>query len=135
MNSEPDWLEEALDRHPGEPVPEGFAARLRARLDAERPLAPAGGGRLLLWRWLPVAAAAAVFLAVGFWLGRGARPLHRPQVVPGGESLAAADLEDMFQQREVLEDLPLVTDDALDLAFDDGVVALLLGPPAEKEEK
>lgn len=131
-----DWLDDLLDRHPGERVPEGFLGRLRARIQAEgagegRP------GRVLrpAWRWLPVAAAASVFLLLGYWLGRG-RPAISDlvqDVRPG--QVAEADLEEIFRNRDVLEAFDFVAAAELELAFRDAAVRDAAEAPAVLEEE
>lgn len=68
-------LWESLELPPPTPVPPGFAARVTARLPAEREAAPPFGSAPVWVRWSGAAA-----LALGLWVG----------VVAGGELSAAA---------------------------------------------
>lgn len=121
-----DWLDDALDQHPGAPVPEGFAARVTAAARAvegsqEEAVAPAPAspatGRIL--RFTSFAAAAVLLLAVGFWIGQGADPLQAPVPQPAGSDSAALDLDEIYANRELLEDFDLLSDAELELALQD----------------
>jgi hypothetical protein len=122
-----DWLDDLLDRHPGEPVPAGFARRVRARLD--------GSGREPEWgrtlrplfrRGAPAAVAALLFLALGFLLGSGGR-LPGPSVPDRpAEEAAEASVEEIFRYRDLLEDLDLASDGELELAFQDATARGLI---------
>ncbi len=126
-----DWLDDALDQHPGAPVPEGFAARVTAAARAEEsgpevveapaspvpaPASPATG-RIL--RFTSFAAAAVLLLAVGYWIGQGADPLQAPVPQPAGSDSAALDLDEIYANRELLEDFDLLSDADLELALQD----------------
>ncbi|MFQ5748994.1 MAG: hypothetical protein ACE5H3_06005 [Planctomycetota bacterium] len=111
-----DWLDELLDRHPGAQAPEGFSARLQGRLRGGAALPAAlerrPALRPLFKRVLPLAAAAAFFLALGFWLGRGAPSLERLNT--SGETRAeAALLEDL----DLLQAMDLLTDENAELGL------------------
>ncbi len=118
MTADHDWLDDLLDRDPGEPVPPGFTDRVLARV-------PAGPGRVLhpvfggASRWLAMAAVAVVFLGVGFWMGRGRPEVHVTSPELDGPATAQVDLEELWENRGTLEDLDLVTDPDLELALRD----------------
>lgn len=136
MTADHDWLDDLLDRDPGEPVPPGFAEAVLARVarvaregagggsgPGEGATAPAG--RVLrpvfgsAGRWLVTAAVAVVFLGVGFWMGRGRPEVHTSSPDLGGVATAEVDLDELWENREVLEDLDLATDPDLELALRD----------------
>lgn len=106
-----DWLDDVLDSHPGAVPPAGFAAGVAARARA---------GRLLRFpRLVAVAAAGLMLLAVGYWLGNGAPKIHGPVQIDGSPDAAALSVDEIWQDRELLENLELLSDDALELAFRD----------------
>jgi len=111
-----DWLDELLDRHPGAEAPEGFSARLQDRLRGEKNppgvRRPGPVLRPLFRRMVPMAAAAVFFLALGFWLGRGAPLVER--IDTSGETRAeAALLEDL----DLLQAMDLLTDEKAELGL------------------
>ncbi|MHC4822661.1 MAG: hypothetical protein ACYTEP_01425 [Planctomycetota bacterium] len=119
-----DWLDDILDRDTPEPVPEGFTERVVAAAQAEptHESSPEGAtptqGRLLqLPHLFGMATAAALILAVGFWIGQGARPLHQEPVLGSGPDNAFLDLEELYRNREVLEDFDILSDEDLDQVF------------------
>jgi|SaaInl4_150m_RNA_FD_contig_21_1908139_length_1372_multi_15_in_0_out_0_2 hypothetical protein len=144
-----DWLEETLDRDYGEAVPEGFAAGVMARVQqeqgaaehlstevargaaqhrrigedgntAEHQNAGAPRGRILHFpHFMGLAAAAALLLAVGFWMGDGAKPVEPTLVDPGSTNMAALELAELYNNRDVLQDLDILSDADLELAFQD----------------
>ncbi len=118
MTEPRDWLDDALDRHPGESVPDGFRIRLMGRILAEsqtRILRNPWAGRSL------IAAGALVFLGFGYWLGMGAPSLTTPDRLDRPGDLAAADLEELWQHRELLESWDLLQDPELELGFGESV--------------
>lgn len=119
-----DWLEDILDRDTPESVPEGFAERVVQAARAEAAAGASGGsnpepqGRLLhLPHFLGLASAAALLLAVGFWIGQGAQPLHQEPVLGSGPDNASLDLEELYRNREVLEDFEILSDEELNEVF------------------
>lgn len=109
-----DWLDDALDRLPGaEPSPD-FAARVTSEVRLERT------GRLYRFPRLTAAAAAGLMLlAVGYWMGRGAPELHAPTNLQENPDAAVLQLDEIWQDRELLENLELLADEDLELAFRD----------------
>ena len=94
-----DWMDDLLDRHPGEPVPPGFHERLKARLADE----PATQGPVLrpgFRRLLPMAAAAIVFLGIGFWLGRAGDPLGEDPGRPSEETVSIEEIDQLTRSVE-----------------------------------
>jgi hypothetical protein len=125
------WLDDLLDRHPGEPVPDGFAERLRARIRAEE-AAPAPVLRPRFGGWAGRAVAAALLLAAGFWLGRGRPEVDVVPAGPGAEPVNAGgaevdsafldQLEVLYEDQELLEDWDLVVGEDYELALRDATV-------------
>jgi len=138
-----DWLDETLDRDYGEAVPEGFAAGVMARVQqeqgaeehlsvevaggaaqhqslAERESAAGLQSRILrLPHFMGMAVAAALLLAVGFWMGSGAKPVEPTLVDPGSTNMAALELAELYSNRDVLQDLDILSNAELELAFQD----------------
>lgn len=107
-----DWLEEILDRDPGEAVPEGFASRVMARTHNQ--------GRLLRFpRLVAVAAAGVLLLAAGFWMGNGAKPMEPVLGDPNSSDMASLELAELYINRDVLQDFEILSDAELELAFVD----------------
>ena len=106
-----DWLNDLLDQDPGAAPAEDFSARvLQAAWGEERARSP--------WaRRFGLATAATLLLSVGFWLGNGAQPLHQQPVLSSGPNHASLDLEEIYQNREVLEVLDVLSDEELEQAF------------------
>lgn len=116
-----DWLDEILDHDTPEPVPEGFAQCVVSAAEAEGHSSFGGaGGRLISFpQLMRMAAAAVLLLAVGFWMGQGGDSLHSPAVLGNGPENAMLDLEELYQNREVLEAYEVLSDNELDSAFFD----------------
>ncbi|HJM39708.1 MAG TPA: hypothetical protein QGG59_06295 [Planctomycetota bacterium] len=109
-----DWIDNILDQHPGESVPTDFGARVDSRIDDE--------GHLLEHHprsWWPKAAAAALLLAFGFWLGKGRPDISTIQEGPATTAVSADEMAEMFQAQEVLESWEFVADDSLNLSLSD----------------
>ncbi len=106
-----DWLDDILDQDPGATPAENFTAKvLDAALAEEHAHSP--------WpRRFGLATAAALLLSVGFWLGHGVQPLHQEPVLSSGANHAALDLEEIYQNRDVLEVLDVLSDEELEQAF------------------
>ena len=129
-----DWLDDLLDTQVGESPPEGFAERVVAQARAESPK-----GRLLRFPRIAAGMAAGfALLAIGFWLGRGGPDLHPLENLPGGPDVAELDVDEIYADRELLENLDLLSDEQLELAFRDGVAGTWVldaeMPTAEEEE-
>jgi len=108
-----DWLSDALDRHPGEKVPDGFAIRLMSRIQEEAP-------RTLIRKWplrMSIAAGALVVLGLGYWLGMGAPNLREPVLVGTPGDTAALEVEEMWRNRDLLESWELLNDSDLQLGL------------------
>ena len=117
-----DWLDEILDRDTPESVPEGFAQRVvsAAKEEGHEDSSELSGGRLIRFpQLMSMAAAAVLLLAVGFWMGQGGDRLHSPAVLGNGPENAMLDLDELYQNRDVLEAYEVLSDDALDSAFFD----------------
>lgn len=124
-----EWLDDVLDQHPGAPVPEGFAERVMHAV-AEEQAPPKAGGHLL--RLASFAAAAALLLAVGFWMGHGADPMRTPTNGNVGAETAELDVTELYNNRELLEDFELLSDAGLELVFqDESTGTFMLDVPLE----
>jgi len=114
-----DWLDEILDRDTPESVPDGFAARVVAAAQSASIEKEGGGrGRLISFRQLmSMTAAAVLLLSVGYWMGQGADSMHQPAVMGGGPENAKLNLDELYQNREVLEAFDILSDENLDSVF------------------
>lgn len=109
-----DWLNDALDRLPGAEPSLDFATRVTSEVRLERT------GRLYRFPRVTAAAAAGLMLlAVGYWMGRGAPDLHAPVNVQENPNAAVLQLDEIWQDRELLANLDLLADEELELAFRD----------------
>ncbi|MFK5955659.1 MAG: hypothetical protein QM477_04345 [Planctomycetota bacterium] len=114
-----DWLDEILDCDTPESVPEGFAARVVAAAQADgADVERDGRGRLISFpQLMSMTAAAVLLLSVGFWMGQGADAVHQPVAIGQGPENAMLNLDELYQNREVLEAFDILSDEALDSAF------------------
>ncbi len=129
-----DWLDDLLDRHPGEPVPPGFAQRLRGRIEAEEGQAPPAGRilRPVFGSWLARSAAGLLLLAVGFWLGRDQPEVEvlpppstgEAEIAGGGElsSEFLDELDALYQDQALLDSWELLVDEDLELGLRDATL-------------
>lgn len=114
MTESRDWLCDALDRHPGEAVPEGFAIRLMGRIRSEeRPPKP-GIPHL---RRFALAAGVLLTLGLGYWLGMGAPSLREPVRVGAPTDAAGLEIEEIWRNRDLLESWELLNDPDLQLGL------------------
>ena len=124
-------LDLLLDHYPDAPVPEDFASRVVAQARAHggaseaaklRPLPRAGGWQ----RWMPLAAAAALVLALGLGLrGVGNDAPTHPSEGDAGQALAEAadtlrDLPAEVLDDDIMWDLMVSADDETFDAFLEG---------------
>lgn len=123
MTESRDWLTDALDRHPGEQVPEGFAIRVMSRIrsegpSVEAPHAEAPRGRIHRWPLrLALAASALAVLGMGYWLGMGAPSLREPVLVGTPGDTATLEVEEMWRNRDLLESWELINDPELQVGL------------------
>jgi hypothetical protein len=126
-NKTDDWFDRLLDRHPSEPVPAQFLQTLRTRIAEEVPIDRAGfgaargsdteGRALQILRPLLVAAAAVLLVSFGYMMGAGSSPeFNQITIHPEGQ-MAQSDLEQIFQDREILQSWDLTSDADLELVF------------------
>ncbi len=115
MTEPRDWLDDALDRHEGEPVPSGFAFRLNRRIARQ------ARSRLLRFRWPLMLAASFLILTTGYWLGMGAPALSQPTQIGRPGDLASLELAEIYHNRELLEAWELLQDPDLELGFGETV--------------
>ena len=134
MTESCDWLSDALDRHPGEAVPEDFAIRLMSRIREERAIRPAR-----TWpRRFALAAGALVLLGLGYWLGMGAPQLREPVQVGTPGDTATLEIEEIWRNRDLLESWELLHDPDLQVGLADAMSGAVLfeaeAPPEPAEE-
>jgi hypothetical protein len=116
----PDWLNEVLDKHPAEPVPPGFKIRLMSRIQGRS----ASRTRLPGLRLPLLLAAALMILATGYWMGMGAPQLSTPSPIRIEGDLASLDLEELYENRNLLEAWELLQDPELELGFGESVAGV-----------
>ena len=124
-NKNNDWLSDVLDRHPAEPVPQGFADSLKERLD-QGPCPPQDFERPSIFtspqlqRWSKPflrTAAASLLLGIGYMLGASSvTGFGKIELDPGGQ-LAETEIEEIYQNRELLQSWDLISDQDLELSF------------------
>lgn len=124
-NKTNDWLDDLLDRHPAEPVPSGFAERVRSKLDSDQraPAAPEHEHHETvihrLAKPLLTMAAAALLVSIGFMMGAGQGPDYNTFNLGTGDNTADADreIEEIYQVRELLDSWELMSDEDLEMSF------------------
>ncbi|NQU49204.1 MAG: hypothetical protein HQ519_11200 [Planctomycetes bacterium] len=151
-NKTEDWLDDLLDRHPNEPVPTGFAARLAARLDrgpgeltapADRSNTEYRPHQTTMQRFLRpllTVAAAGLLLSIGFMLGAGAGPDFNEILINSGDQNISSDINEIYEMRELLDSWELMSDQELEHSFrqmndeDSGWLEDLLQDSASEEK-
>lgn len=131
-NKTNDWLDDLLDRHPAEPVPSGFAERVKQQLaqDEATPVDLVGSTESMepvvhdtvLHRFtkpLLTAAAAALLISIGYMMGAGAGPDFRQIDLGDGPASADTDqeIEEIYQARDLLDSWELMSDSDLEMSF------------------
>jgi|GEM_PF-839739 hypothetical protein len=128
-NKTEDWLDDLLDRHPHEPVPTGFAARLDARLDrspgqitgsADSPSTEFRRHQTTMHRFLRpllTVAAAGLLLSIGFMMGAGAGPDFNKIQIGSGDPVISSDINEIYEMRELLDSWELMSDQELENSF------------------
>jgi hypothetical protein len=116
----PDWLNQILDKHPVEPVPPGFKIRLMSRIRGLE----GRGARTSALRIPLLLAAAFLILATGYWMGMGAPQLDSPSPIIMQGDLASLDLEELYENRNLLEAWELLQDPELELGFGESVAGV-----------
>ena len=112
-----DWLDNILDRHPGADVPAGFTERVRLEVAAEEP-----SGKLLnasFGEWTTQLVAAALLLALGFWLGNGRPDVSPIQQDPVDEQVSAAELVQLYENQALFSEWEMAVDESIDLSLSD----------------
>lgn len=131
MTENHDWLTDALDRHPGEPVPPEFAIRLQSRIQSER-----RSTTILAWpRRFALAASLFLILGLGYWLGMGRPGLHQPVAIGTPGDTATLELEEIWRNRHFLESWELVLDPEVQLGLADSMAGALPPEVLEESEK
>jgi len=112
-----DWLDNILDRHPGADVPAGLTERVRLEVAAEEP-----SGKLLnasFGEWTTQLVAAALLLALGFWLGNGRPDVSPIQQDPVDAQVSAAELVQLYENQALFSEWEMAVDESIDLSLSD----------------
>ena len=124
-----DWLDDILDRHPGGEVPTGFTERVRGRIYAEsQSSAPVLRPRF--GSVLAQLAAAALLLAFGFWLGRGAPDIGPIDRAPVDAQVSAEEITELFKNQKLYMNWEFAVDEDIDLSLSD-LAAGTWDPPSQ----
>ena len=107
-----DWLDKMLDSDAPAEVPEGFAESVMSELFSSPQIATERPHSMSFMRASGFAAAAALMLAVGIWIGQGSRPMSAPTDVQRDAEMAAVNIDSIYANHEILDLFDLLEDDA-----------------------
>ncbi len=122
-NKTNDWLDDLLDRHPGESVPSGFADRLQQRLQTKDTASDeVERHETKIHRFakpILTMAAAALLVSIGFMMGAGQGPDYGVLDIGKGGQTAETDpeIEEIYEMRELLDSWELMSDEDLEMSF------------------
>lgn len=107
-----DWLDKMLDSDAPAEVPEGFAESVMSELFSSPQIATEHPHPMSFMKASGFAAAAALMLAVGIWIGQGSRPMSAPIDVQRDAEMAAVNIDSIYANHEMLDLFDLLEDDA-----------------------
>jgi hypothetical protein len=107
-----DWLNKMLDSDAPAEVPEGFAESVMGELFSSPQIAADQPNPMSFMKAGGFAAAAALMLAVGIWIGQGSRPLSAPIDVQRDAEMAAVNIDSIYANHEMLDLFDLLEGDA-----------------------
>ena len=107
-----DWLNKMLDSDAPAEVPEGFAESVMSELFSAPQIAVEQTHPMSFMKASGFAAAAALMLAVGIWIGQGSRPMGTPIDVQRDAEMAAVNIDSIYANHELLDLFDLLEDDA-----------------------
>lgn len=107
-----DWLDKMLDSDAPAEVPEGFAESVMSELFSAPQIVVEQTRSMSFMRASGFAAAAALMLAVGIWIGQGSRPMSAPIDVQRDAEMAAVNIDSIYANHEMLDLFDLLEDDA-----------------------
>ena len=107
-----DWLDKMLDSDAPAEVPEGFAESVMSELFSSPQIATEHPHSMSFMKAIGFAAAAALMLAVGIWIGQGSRPMSAPIDVQRDAEMAAVNIDSIYANHEMLDLFDLLEDDA-----------------------
>jgi len=98
-----DWLNKMLDSDAPAEVPEGFAESVMGELFASPQIATDQPSSMSFMKASGFAAAAALMLAVGIWIGQGSKPMSAPVDVQRDAEMAAVNIDSIYANHEMLD--------------------------------
>jgi len=107
-----DWLNKMLDSDAPAEVPEGFAESVMSELFSSPQIVTDQPNSMSFMKASGFAAAAALMLAVGIWIGQGSRPMSAPLDVQRDAEMAAVNIDSIYANHEMLDLFDLLEDDA-----------------------
>ena len=107
-----DWLDKMLDSDAPAEVPEGFAGSVMSELFSSPQIATEPPHSMSFMKAIGFAAAAALMLAVGIWIGQGSRPMSAPIDVQRDAEMAAVNIDSIYANHEMLDLFDILEDDA-----------------------
>ena len=107
-----DWLDKMLDSDAPAEVPEGFAESVMSELFSSPQIATEPPHSMSFMKASGFAAAAALMLAVGIWIGQGSRPMSAPIDVQRDAEMAAVNIDSIYANHEMLDLFDILEDDA-----------------------
>ena len=98
-----DWLNKMLDSDAPAEAPEGFAESVMSELFSSPQIATEHPHSMSFMRASGFAAAAALMLAVGIWIGQGSKPMSAPVDVQRDAEMAAVNIDSIYANHEILD--------------------------------
>jgi len=98
-----DWLDKMLDSDAPAEVPEGFAESVMSELFSSPQVATDQLNSMSFMKASGFAAAAALMLAVGIWIGQGSKPMSAPVDVQRDAEMAAVNIDSIYANHEMLD--------------------------------
>ena len=108
-----DWLNKMLDSDAPAEVPEGFAESVMSELFSAPQTAAQQRRSMSFMKASGFAAAAALMLVVGIWIGQGSRPMSAPIDVQRDAEMAAVSIDLIYANHEMLDLFDILEDDAI----------------------
>ena len=108
-----DWLNKMLDSDAPAEEPESFAESVMSELFSAPQIAAQQRRPMSFMKASGFAAAAALMLVVGIWIGQGSRPMSAPIDVQRDAEMAAVSIDLIYANHEMLDLFDILEDDAI----------------------